>query len=279
MCNWEVKTKLAEGKTKIIWMTEGSEKVVVESKDDITAEDGIKREKIENKGMYTTETTCNCFRLLTKKGIANHYIQQIDAKNFLAEKMTMIPIEVVTRRIAYGSYLKRYPEIEEGTIFKDLVVEFFLKDDENHDPLMIWDYEAKCFFLYDAKKPKNVGISKEYSIVKWEPVIQNFLVDAYGIFIIIGFGQKVFFLLEKAWKQRGVDLVDLKVEFGISQSGEVKVADVISNDEWRIWPAGDQAQMKDKQVFRNLDKATLADLEKIKDNYAWVAEQTAKFVR
>lgn len=226
MCDCEVRTKLAEGKTKIIWTTEKPGEVIVESKNDITAGDGIKREKIENKGMYTTETT---FRLLTKKGIANHYIQQIDSFNFLAERMTMIPIEVVVRRIAFGSYLKRYPKIEEGTIFKDLVVEFFLKDDANHDPLMIWDYETKRFFLYDAKKPKNVGISKEYSVVGWEPVIQNFLIKACGMFIMIGLGQEVFTILEKAWEQQNVTLVDLKVEFGISQSGEVKVADVISN--------------------------------------------------
>ncbi len=196
MCDCTLRTKLAEGKTKIIWGTEKSGEVVVENKDDITAGDGLKREIIENKGVYTTETTCNCFRLLTKKGIANHYIRQIDSLSFLAEKMTMIPIEVVIRRIAYGSFLQRYPKIEEGTVFQDLVVEFFLKDDANHDPLMIWDYETKRFFLYDAKKPEDVGILKEYSIVEWEPVIQNFLIKACGTFIIIGLGQEVFTILE-----------------------------------------------------------------------------------
>lgn len=88
----------------------------------------------------------------------------------------------------------------------------------------------------------------------------------------------VFLILEQAWAKQDVALVDLKIEFGITLQRELCVGDVIDNDSWRIWPGGDKAQMKDKQVYRDSQNRTPAELGKIKKNYAWVAEATGRFL-
>ena len=144
---------LAEGKTKIIYKIPGTNNVAIESKDDITAGDGVKRNIIKNKGVLSNKTTSDCFKLLNKKGVPTHFIKQLDERTFLAHRVRMIPIELVARRIATGSFLKRNPETEEGSVFEELVVEFFFKDDANHDPMMLWDKEKQCFKIYNAKKP------------------------------------------------------------------------------------------------------------------------------
>lgn len=149
--------KIADGKTKIIWSIPGTNEVLIESKDDITAGDGVKHDILKNKGAVSTETTSNCFRLLHAAGVKTHFIEQMDERTFRARRVQMIPIELVARRIATGSLLKREPSVEEGTIFETLVLEFFYKDDALHDPLMVWNTKKGCFQLHDAKRPVEEG--------------------------------------------------------------------------------------------------------------------------
>ena len=100
---------ISEGKTKIIFEYLNDEtKVLIESKDDITAGDGISKITIEGKGALVTAITSNCFRLLNQKGVPTHFIAQADYHVLHTKRLRMIPIEIVTRRIAYGSYLKRH---------------------------------------------------------------------------------------------------------------------------------------------------------------------------
>jgi phosphoribosylaminoimidazole-succinocarboxamide synthase len=159
----------------------------------------------------------------------------------------MLPIEHVQRRIATGSYLKRHPEVSEGTPFDPILIETFLKDDARHDP-QIWPQDII-----------RLGIANEQEI-EW----------------MANEGRRVFDVLERAWANIDITLVDLKIEFGRDAQGQLLVADVIDNDSWRLWPGGDKTRMLDKQVYRNLQSVTSADLQGIADRYALVAELTEK---
>ncbi|GAH60516.1 unnamed protein product, partial [marine sediment metagenome] len=104
-----------------IWSTSNKDVVLIESRDDITAGDGVRHDIIAHKGVLATETTCNCFSLLNAKGIPTHFIERESERRFLALRAKMIPVELVARRIATGSYLKRHPETIEGTVFDPLI--------------------------------------------------------------------------------------------------------------------------------------------------------------
>jgi phosphoribosylaminoimidazole-succinocarboxamide synthase len=241
-------TLQAEGKTKQIYAHPTDEHLVyIVSKDQITAGDGARRNEIAGKSRLSTITTANVFRLLNDASIATHFVRQIDDTTLLVQRCEMLPIEHVQRRIATGSYLKRHSEVSEGTRFDPVLIETFLKDDSRHDP-QIW--------------PENIiqlGIASQEEIA-W-------MADE---------GRHVFAVLERAWANIDVTLVDLKVEFGRNAQGQLLVADVIDNDSWRLWPGGDKTRMLDKQVYRNLQNVTSADLQAIADRYALVAELTGK---
>lgn len=271
--------KIAEGKTKIIWEGPLKDQVLIENKDDITAGDGAKRNIIPGKGRFATETTCNCFSLLKEKGIANHFIRPGDENIFIAQQMKMIPVEIVARRVATGSYLKRCPSVPEGTVFTTLVIELFFKDDKLHDPIMIWSKQEGIFSLHDPHRP----ITPE-SYIRSLLSGEIFVPDkrAFGreeMQNLYGFGINVFLALEKAWKKLGHTLIDLKIECGWDPSGAMAVGDVIDNDSWRLREGLKDGRVLDKQVYRDLKIPTSKSLEAIRQNYARVAELTGEFPR
>lgn len=268
--------KLAEGKTKIIWTTDDEREVLIESKDTITAGDGAKRDILNNKSVLTTETTCNCFLLLRKEGIPTHFIKRVNEKSFLALKINMIPIELVARRIATGSYLKWNPRVKEGTVLEPIVFESYYKNDELHDPILAWNNRRGCIELYNA----NVIGPRSYLFDLNPKSIQTPWGDPLKVEDLYRLGEitcDVFTVLEKAWAKLQVTLVDLKIECGWTLANEMVVADVIDNDSWRIWPSGDKTKMMDKQVYRDLERTTAEALGAIKNNYARVAEMTRQF--
>lgn len=244
--------KLAEGKTKIIYAhPKRGDLVYMLHKDGLTAGDGARRSELPGKGALACTTNSNVFYLLDHEGIPTHYIGMIGGTVNIVMRCTMVPLEVVMRRIATGSYLRRHPEIVEGARFDPTVVEFFLKSDERHDPL-VTDAEIR-----------EMGVAQDAEIETMRQV-----------------GRRVFEVLEKAWAKLDVTLVDLKIEFGRAvEDGSLIVADVIDNDSWRIWPGGDKARMLDKQVYRNLPEVTDQGLSDVLANYARVAELTMSFVR
>lgn len=235
------KELLCEGKTKKIWRYPATTAdVLVESKDDVTAGDGIRREQFEGKGAYSNYTAIKCFELLTAHGIPNHFIDRVNDRAFHARELRMIPIEVVTRRIATGSYLKRHLDVEEGERFDPPVVEFFDKNDARHDPLIIYDFVSRCILLFDAKKPLAEGLLEELPMASRGEVL--FFTER-----CIELAERTFSVLEKAWADQDVTLVDLKIECGHDvTSGKIVVGDVITNDEWRIWPGGEKKRQLDK---------------------------------
>src|SRR5436309_11248821 len=172
---------LAEGKTKVIYAHPEDESLAyMVNKDQITAGDGVRRNELVGKSRWSTITTANVFRLLNDANIATHFVEQINDVTLLVRRCTMLPIEQVQRRIATGSYLKRHPEVSEGTRFEPVLVETFLKDDARHDP-QIWEED----FL-------KMGLSTRNE-VEWMAAL----------------GRRVFEALERAWASINVTLVDL----------------------------------------------------------------------
>jgi phosphoribosylaminoimidazole-succinocarboxamide synthase len=239
---------LTEGKTKRIYGYAGDDQLVyVVSKDQITAGDGARRNEIEGKSRWSTITTANVFRVLNAHQIATHFVESLDDVTLLVRRCTMLPIEQVQRRISTGSYLKRHPEVMEGTRFEPVLVETFLKDDARHDP-QVWE----------------------------DDILQLGMVSREEIAWMADEGRRVFAVLEQSWAALDVTLVDLKIEFGRDSTGKLLVADVIDNDSWRLWPGGDKSRMLDKQIYRNLPQVTASDLHGIADRYAQVAELAGK---
>ncbi|EFO81292.1 Phosphoribosylaminoimidazolesuccinocarboxamide synthase [Oscillochloris trichoides DG-6] len=240
---------IAEGKTKIIYLhPHDPNLVVICHKDGITAGDGARRNEIPGKGAIAGRTTANVFAYLEREGIATHYVDAPSDDMTVAQRCAMLPLEVVMRRLATGSYLRRHPEIAEGHAFEPPLVEFFFKDDAAHDPQIS---EAE--------------------------IIERGLASPAEVEQMINTGRAVCTALARAWAAQDVTLVDIKIEFGRSPNGQLIVADVIDNDSWRIWPGGEKARMLDKQVYRNASEVDADLLAAIKDRYQQVADMTAQF--
>jgi hypothetical protein len=153
---------VTEGKTKKIYRITGSDLVSVVAKDDITAGDGAKHDVIPDKGALATATTCNVFRLLKACGLPVAFEEQNSATSFIAPPCTMLPYEVVVRREAHGSALKRSPHFSKGQLFPKLLVEFYLKTKDKDwkgkplvadDPLMQYEDGAAQIRLFNPAKP------------------------------------------------------------------------------------------------------------------------------
>jgi phosphoribosylaminoimidazole carboxylase/phosphoribosylaminoimidazole-succinocarboxamide synthase len=241
---------LIEGKTKQIFeLPKQPGACLVQSKDRITAGDGVRAHNLTGKAEISTATTCKVFELLNTVGLKTHYIKRASETAFVSKKCDMIPIEWVTRRVATGSFLKRNIGVKEGYRFNPPKLETFFKDDANHDPQ--WSEEVLI-----ANELKCGGIT----IGKDEVDFMNRTSVA------------VFEVLEKAWASIDCALIDMKIEFGVAD-GELMVADVIDSDSWRLWPSGDKRLMKDKQVYRDLQVVTQEALDEVKANFKWIAER------
>ncbi len=250
--------EIARGKTKVLFELEGQpDMAVVQQGDAITAGDGARRDVMDGKGRLAAQTTSRVFRLLNLCGIPTHYHnggEDDDDNEMLVRRCQMIPLEVVVRGVSAGSFARRRPDLPRGNILAPRVIEFFLKDDANHDPL-VTPAEIVARRIASAEE---IGTMSEYARLTYE-------------------------ILAHAWGRRDVTLVDLKIEFGRLASGENKgtlvVADVIDNDSWRIWPQGREDLALDKQNYRNLETVTDEALEKIKDDYESVALMAGSFAQ
>jgi len=239
-----------EGKTKQIFdLPSHPGRVLVQSKDKITAGDGERAHVMEGKSAIANATTCKVFELLNAVGLKTHYVEKVSETAFIGKKCDMVPIEWVTRRIATGSFLKRNVGVPEGYRFNPPKQETFFKDDANHDPQ--WSEEQ----LLSAKL--EVG---------------GLVIGADEVDFMNRTTVAVFEILEKAWASIDCALIDMKIEFGVSE-GELMVSDVIDSDSWRLWPSGDKRMMKDKQVYRNLTTVTAEALETVKANFQWISER------
>lgn len=247
--------EIARGKTKALFESpEAPDFVVMKSTDNITAGDGARRNVIGGKGRLAAQTTARVFRLLNLCGFPTHYLsggEDDDDNEILVRRCQMIPLEVVTRGVAAGSYVKR-KTVPRGTLLVPRVLEFFIKDDANHDPMI----EPDEIVARGIATPAEVAAMGEIA-------------------------RMVFEVLAHAWRRRDVLLIDLKIEFGRLASGENRgalvIADVVDNDAWRLWPQGREDLMLDKQMYRNLKDVTPEALDRVRENYEKVAEMVGSF--
>lgn len=209
---------LYEGKAKILWETDEPALMVQEFKNDATAFDGTKHEVIAGKGKLNNTISSHLFELLNEKGVRTHFREKISDNEMLVERLSMLPIEVVVRNIAAGSLVRRLG-IEEGTTFDPPLVEFYLKDDSLHDPILSEEHVRAM----GLATPSQVREMKESALAVNETLRR--------------------FLLE-----RGMKLVDFKLEFG-TVGGELVLGDEISPDTCRFHDAT-TGEIMDKDRFR-----------------------------
>ncbi len=229
--------KLYEGKAKIVYEGQDENTYVIYFKDDITAFDAIKKANIESKGSINNEISSLIFDILNKRGIPTHFIKKLSENTMLVKKAKRLDLELVIRNIAAGSLTKRLG-IKEGTPLEPPLVEFFLKNDELHDPLICLEH-IKLLNLAteeELKKMRDIGI-------------------------------KVNDILKELFDSIGIILVDFKLEFG--KIGEdIVLIDEISPDSCRLWDKNTKEKL-DKDRFRfdlgDLKEGYLKILERLKD--------------
>jgi phosphoribosylaminoimidazole carboxylase/phosphoribosylaminoimidazole-succinocarboxamide synthase len=273
-----------KGKTKEIWETNIAGEVIMKNLPNITADnDPEKTKQFEAKAIYATTTTARVFELLEKAGVPTAYISQLSETEIIAKSCQMIPLEVIARRYAVGSFLKRHPELkkEESELphrFHSLCFELFLKTTnggltidgktlisgltpEQDDPFIGTPYEQNWTLLHPKSTDKTPLGSVDCRKVLPANIEMKQLEELT---------RKSFLVLEGAWNNMGYRLIDFKLEFGITDDGKLVIADVIDNDSWRL-RTSDWKELS-KQVFR--EGHPLAEVE---DKYALVAQLVAQF--
>lgn len=226
-----------EGKAKKIYATENAEEVIVYYKDDATAFNGEKKDKINNKGILNNAITSMIFEMLNENGIKTHFVKKLNDREQLCKKVEIVPLEVIVRNVAAGSMAKRLG-LEEGYKLKTTVFEFSYKDDELGDPL-INSYHAVAIGAATFEEIKT----------------------------ILDMTAKINDLLKEFFSKLNINLIDFKIEFGKLPNGEIVLADEISPDTCRFWDATTGEKL-DKDRFRrdmgNVEEAYIEILNRIK---------------
>ena len=217
--NMTKKEQLYEGKAKKVFATDDPELLIVSYKDDATAFNGLKKGTITGKGVINNKMSNLLMERLEKSGIPTHYVKELSERETLVKKVSIVPLEVIIRNIAAGSFSKRYG-VEEGVVFEQPTIEFSYKNDALGDPL-INDYHAMAMKLASQKE---IDIIKKYAFAVNEQ-------------------------LTAFWKECGVTLVDFKLEFGRLSDGSIVLADEISPDTCRLWDSKTNEKL-DKDRFR-----------------------------
>lgn len=218
MENIERKEQLYEGKAKKVYATNNPDYVIVDYKDDATAFNGEKKGTIRGKGVVNNKMSNFMFKLLEKEGVPTHLVEEISDRETIVKKVEIVPLEVIVRNVAAGSFSKKLG-IAEGTPLKTPTLEFSYKNDDLGDPF-INDYYALGLGL--ATKEEIADITK-YAFM-----VNDFMV--------------------KYFKNLNIDLIDFKIEFGRFH-GKILLADEISPDTCRFWDSTTHEKL-DKDRFR-----------------------------
>ena len=213
------KEQLYEGKAKKVYATDEPDLVIVSYKDDATAGDGAKKGTIRDKGIVNNRLSNALMQKLEQEGVPTHFVQQLSDRETLVKKVDIIPLEVIVRNVAAGHFSLRMG-VEEGTPFKQPILEFSYKNDELHDPFINHYYALA------------LGLATQEEI------------DA-----ITAYAFKVNEVLKAVLLQANIRLIDFKLEFGRLSDGTIVLADEISPDTCRFWDATTGAHL-DKDLFR-----------------------------
>ncbi len=220
--------QLYEGKAKKVFKTEEPEVLIVSYKDDATAFNGEKKGTIVGKGAINNRMTNHLFKILEEKGVPTHYIKELNDRETAVKKVSIVPLEVIVRNYAAGSFSKRMG-VEEGVKFKAPILEFSYKNDELGDPFINGYYAIAM----------NLATQEEIDkIATYAFKVNEVLIDYFG--------------------KLNIDLIDFKIEFG-RYGSDIILADEISPDTCRLW---------DKQTHEKLDKDRFRrDLGNVEDAY------------
>lgn len=210
--------KIYEGKAKIMYKTSDPELLIQYFKDDATAFNALKRGTISGKGPINNKISSRLFQLLEEHGIETHFVKQLSEREMLVKRLTIIPLEVVVRNAAAGSLAKRLG-VDEGTPMREPVLELYYKRDDLGDP-MLNDYHIAAF---------SMAASHELAVLKRVAFKVNDVLRAY-------------------LDQRGIKLIDFKLEFGRHQ-GRLLLGDEITPDGCRFWDKATDEKL-DKDRFR-----------------------------
>lgn len=221
--------QMYEGKAKKVFATDDENYCIVSYKDDATAFNGLKKGTISGKGVVNNKMSNYLMSELEKTGIPTHFVEEINDRETVVRKVSIVPLEVIVRNVAAGSFSKRLG-VEEGTPLKTTVLEYCYKDDALGDP-MVNDYHILAMG-YATKEELD-------TIADYTFRINEFL--------------KGFF------KKINIDLIDFKIEFGKTSDGKIILADEISPDTCRFWDATTHEKL-DKDRFRR-------DLGGVEDAY------------
>ena len=211
--------QLYEGKAKKVFATSDPSYYIVEYKDDATAFNGVKRGTIAGKGVINNKMSNLMFQLLEKNGVKTHYVEQLSDRETVVKAVKIVPLEIIIRNVAAGSFSKRYG-VEEGRQLKNPTLEFSLKDDALNDPLI---NDSHILALDIVSEPELDAIRK--------------------------LAYKVNDVLKEFFAGVGVKLIDFKIEAGRLPDGTIILADEISPDTCRFWDAKTNEKL-DKDRFR-----------------------------
>ena len=234
------KEQLYEGKAKKVFATDDPELLIVSYKDDATAFNGLKKGTIVGKGVINNRMSNLLMQHLEKAGIPTHFVEELSDRETLVKKVSIVPLEVIVRNIAAGSFSKRYG-VDEGFVFETPTIEFSYKNDELGDPLMD-EYHAVAMKLATKEEIETI---KKY---------------AFGV------NEQ----LKAFWSECGVILVDFKLEFGRLSDGTIVLADEISPDTCRLWDS-ETGEKLDKDRFRR-------DLGGVEAAYAEVMKRLSEHI-
>ncbi|MBO5324096.1 MAG: phosphoribosylaminoimidazolesuccinocarboxamide synthase [Oscillospiraceae bacterium] len=227
--------QLYEGKAKRVFATNDPELLIVDYKDDATAFNGLKKGTISGKGVINNQMSNRLMQKLEKAGIPTHFVRELSERETLVKKVAIVPLEVIVRNIAAGSFSKRYG-MEEGVVFEQPTIEFSYKNDALGDPLL------------NTLHAKALGLATDAEIEQ-----------------IKGYAFRINEILKAFWAECGVTLVDFKLEFGRLPDGTIVLADEISPDTCRLWDTKTHEKL-DKDRFRR-------DLGGVEDAYAEIMKR------
>ena len=213
-----------EGKAKKVFSHHDIDKVFIEFKDDATAFNALKKAKFKGKGKLNCLISARIFELLKNSNIPTHFLELKNEYTMIAQKIKVIPLEIVLRNTAYGSLCKQ-TTIKSGTSLAKPLIDIYLKNDELNDPLI----------TKDRIELMNIISSKDLDL-------------------IINLTLKINTILKSFFKKIQLQLVDFKLEFGYDSKNKILLADEISPDNCRLWDLNqknDTIVSLDKDRFRN----------------------------
>lgn len=231
----EKRELLYEGKAKRVYRTDDPESLIVSYKDDATAFNGLKKGRIAGKGAVNNQMSNRLMRYLEENGVPTHFIAELNERETLVKRVSVIPLEVIVRNIAAGSFSKRYG-VPEGLVFEEPVLEFSYKNDALGDPLL----NTSHALALKLATPAEIDTIKGYAL-------------------------QIDRILQRFWSECGVTLADFKLEFGRTSDGSIILADEISPDTCRLWDTATGEKL-DKDRFRR-------DLGGVEEAYAEIMKR------